>query len=286
MSLWSSSLIPELAQRRCIVFLGAGASAACKDPSGNRPPDWEALLKDALQFVKTAPDKAVAQDLINKKEYLDAAEVIFSNVDPPEARNYFRDKLMLPNYQPSQIHELILEIDPKIVITTNYDQIYDKFCQKGGAKSGYSIVRHHDNNILEEIRSTARLVIKAHGCVTQSTQIVLSRSQYFMARKNHPGFYSVLDSLFLTNTLLFIGCGLRDPDIQMVLENVNIAVPCTHPHYALMSSGSPPAISAAIQRAHNIKIVEYDNSTGDHAKAIEALKELRDAVIAYRMTYP
>src|SRR5262249_19570379 len=153
------------------------------------------------------------------------AEVIFSNIVQPEIRDYLRRTFVHPGFQPTKIHEYILELDPKVVVTTNYDQIYDNFCKQGQATEGYSVLRYHDENILDEIRSTARVIIKAHGCLSDTTKIVLTRSQYFKAKQSYPSLYSILDSLFLVNTVLFVGCGLTDPDIQLVLENTNIAVP-------------------------------------------------------------
>ncbi|WP_185096809.1 SIR2 family protein [Chitinophaga barathri] len=97
-----------------------------------------------------------------------------------------------------------------------------------------------------------------------------------------PSFYSLLDSLFLVNTILFIGCGLSDPDIQLVLENSNIAVPSAHPHYSIMPAGMHNALNKAIKSSYNIKILEYENDNGDHASLLASLNELKDLVSAIR----
>lgn len=54
-------------------------------------------------------------------------------------------------------------------------------------------------------------------------KIVLTKSVYFKEKQVFSNFYKVLDSLFLTNTLFFVGCNLSDPDIQLILENVTIS---------------------------------------------------------------
>jgi hypothetical protein len=137
---------------------------------------------------------------------------------------------------------------------------------------------------VENIRSRIRLVIKAHGCVTDPTKVVLSRSSYFAANRDYPGFSAVLDALFLTHTLLFIGCGLSDPDIQLVLENANISAPSAHPHYALVEKARHPSIKSAIKRTHNIELLEYPR--GNHDVARTAVEGLRDKVISFRSTAP
>lgn len=284
---WPDSLVAEIAERRCIVFLGAGASAASVDPAtGSRPPSWKQLLLDALATVRDPTIPALANDLIAKEQYLDAAEIIFSRIEAADARNFFRTRFYTPHYEKSEIHEIILELDPKIVITTNYDEIYDSYCASGAARDGYSVRRYYDDSALDEIRSTARLVLKAHGCITDTSKMVLTRSQYFHARARHPGFFAILDSLFLVNTLLFIGYGLSDPDISLVLESAQLSVPSRHPHYALMPAGKHAAITKSIRDTYNVRLLEYDNAAGDHAHGLAALRELRDLVNSYRATYP
>lgn len=283
---WPNSLIAEIAERRCIIFLGAGASAACVDPAtGTRPPGWLKLLEDAMALVGDAAIPPLARELLAKEQYLDAAELIFSRIEAAEARNFFRTRFDIPNYAKSEIHEIVLDLDPKILITTNYDQIYDDYCASGAARDGYTVRKYYDDSVLDEIRSTARLVIKAHGCITDTSKMVLTRSQYFHARSNYPGFFSILDSLFLVNTLLFIGYSLSDPDIGLVLETAQLSVPSRHPHYALVTSGRHAAISQAIRNTYNVKLLEYDAPGNDHSQGVAALKELRDLVQSYRSTY-
>ncbi len=282
---WPDPLVAELAERRCILFLGAGASAASSDSDGNRPPTWTRLLEEACDLVSDTAVVDLAQQLIQKEQMLDAAEVVFSRIEAAEIRTFLRERLLVPQYQPSTIHQVALDLDPKVLITTNYDRIYDEFCTQGSARDGYSIRNYYDANVLDEIRSTARVVIKAHGCITDTNRIVLTRSQYFQARAENRGFYEILDSLFLVNTLLFVGYSVADPDIQLVLENAHIHFPSRHPHYALVPEGRHEALRESMRRTYNLRLLEYDAPEGDHAEGLRCLEELRDNVLSYRSTY-
>lgn len=278
---WPAALVTELAERRCIIFMGAGASMGSVADDGTRhPPDWGAFLKQAATLIPTEPDRKQALALINKYQFLDAAEIIIDNSNPADFTDYLRNTFIRPRFAPSELHKVILDIDPKIVITTNYDEIYDHYCISGHAESGYNICRYYDRFAVENIRSRIRLVLKAHGCVSDPTKIVLSRSSYYKAKRDHPGFYDLLDALFLTHTLLFIGASLTDPDIQLVLENVNISVPSEHPHYALVEKTRHESIKAAIKKTHNVELIEYPRKK--HHLAVEAMEDLRDKVIAQR----
>lgn len=284
--LWPKSLIPEIASRRCVLFFGAGTSAGCQNNSGQRPPNWGRFLQETNdKFVTTAEDKDLVNNLIASNLLLDAAEIIFSHVDPPDAGQHYRETFLTPDYKPHRLHEIIKDLDSKIVITTNYDQIYERQCEPQNVEQGYIIRNYYDENILDEVRSPTRLIIKAHGCVTSPQKIILTRSQYFEAKNKFSNFYNLLDSLFLTHTVLFIGCGLTDPDIQLVLENTNIAVPSVHPHYAIVQKERHPAIVKSIKKSYNIKLIEYENHDGSHSNLVKMLEELLNDVQAYRTTY-
>lgn len=282
---WPDALVSELAERRCVVFTGAGVSMGSISEDGTRhPPSWQSFLEGALALVHDPKDRRHAKTLVNKGQFLDAAEVIADRSNQADFGNYLRETFVLPHYAASELHKIILEIDPKIVITTNYDEIYDQYCKSGHADSGYNICRYYESFAVENIRSRIRLVIKAHGCVSDPTKVVLSRSSYFSAKRDFPGFYEILDALFLTNTLLFVGCGLSDPDIQLILENANISAPSAHPHYALVEKTRHPSIKSAIKKTHNIELIEYRR--GMHSDAVDAMAVLRDRIIAFRSTVP
>jgi len=261
--------------------MGAGVSMGSLSADGTQhPPGWRDFLIGALPSVTKAVDRSYAKGLIEANQFLDAAEIITECSDRADFDQYLRRTFIQPRFAASETHKIILEMDPKIVVTTNYDQIYDHYCNSGIAQSGYNIAKYSDKFVVENIRSRVRLIIKAHGCVSDPQKIVLSRSSYYKARRDYPGFYDLLDALFLTNTLLFLGCSLSDPDIQLVLENVNISAPSSHPHYALVEKASHRSIKAAIKTTHNIELVEY--RMGHHDLATTALLTLKNKVIAAR----
>ncbi len=211
---------------------------------------------------------------------MDAAEILRANIPAPEFGLFIDETFREPHFLASEIHQIVQELDPKIVLTTNYDDIYDRLCTHGEAEHAYAVCRYYEDRAVNAIRSRARVIFKAHGCLSDPTRIVLSRADYFDARRSYQPFYEVLDALFLTHTLLFVGCGLNDPDIQLVLENVNISAPSEHPHYALVPSGRNPAIKAAIRRTYNLELLEYPAE--NHASVVAALRDLQQQVDAHR----
>lgn len=277
---WPTSLVDELAAKRAIVFIGAGISSSAQAPDGTRPPTWKALLLDAKDvFIADPEEKAYIDQLINKDLLLDAAEVIFDSVGQPDRRTYFTGKFAVPNFNPSEFHKVIQDINAKTVITTNYDQIYEVQCGALRAGKGYAVRTYVDSNMLNDIRSKDNLIVKAHGCINKTESIVLTRSDYFKIKRDNSYFYHILDSLLMINTVVFIGCSMNDPDIQLILENTNIAAYSDHPHYALLPKGRHRALVNAMERTYNIKTLEYDHADGDdHIQLLESLKDLSEQV--------
>ena len=266
--------------------MGAGATAPCISAMDGttKPPTWKAFLGQLKRLMPTGSPTTLVDDLIQKDKYLDAAEVIVNALPVADFSQAIRNTFVQPKFGHSPMHEAILKIDPKVVVTTNYDDIYDSYCRSGLAVNGYNVCRYYDAHLVADLRSPVRLVVKAHGCVADPTQIVLTRSQYFKERQKHPGFYRVLDALFLTNTILFVGYSLSDPDIQLVLENVNIAAQSAHPHYALIADDIHIDIERAAAKAYNIHFLRFPS--GDYTEAQRALKQLSDDVTQFRTTNP
>jgi hypothetical protein len=279
--IWPEALVSELAERRCIIFMGAGASMGSLALDGLRkPPGWRALLEGLLPRIPNNKDKALVSRLLKKQRFLDAAEIIRDACNAADFTQYLETTFTEPHFQPSEYHKVIRDIDPKIVMTTNYDQIYDQYCIGGAAAAGYKVSRYHDPTLVQNLRSRQSLVVKAHGCLSQPENIILSRSSYYRAKRDYSGFYSVLDALFLTQTILFVGCSLTDPDIQLVLENANISASSSHPHYALVENVGHYSTRKAIKEMHNIELLEYKPNRYD--LAVAGLVDLKDQVLTKR----
>jgi len=276
---WPNSLCEELAARRAIIFIGTGISSGSTNSKNERPPEWKKLLKKAADKFNIASDElTLVSELIDKGLLLDAAEIIFDRANPADKRALFDECFAQPKFQPCSYHELIQKINPKILITTNYDQLYENQCGALLAGNGYTVKKYTDKTILNDIRSKDNLIIKAHGCITEKENLILTRSDYFRIKQENGDFYKVLDSLLTVSTVLFLGCSMTDPDIQLILENTNIAAKSDHPHYAVMAKGQHEALNNAMKKSYNIEILEYENKDGKHTELVNGLDSLADKV--------
>lgn len=284
MDVWPNSIVQEVAERRAIFVLGAGVSIGCADKKGVTPPSWKDLLEELIHCCKDPKDQRYASSLIRQNKYLDAAEVIEISIPRSELSSVLTKRLKKPKFQPSKIHNAIIEMDPKVVVTTNYDMIYENACQAQQAENGHVVGKYYGDQTLNNLRSSQRCVLKMHGCISEAAKVVLSKTSYFNARRENPGFYKVLDALFLVNTIIFIGCSMDDPDLQILLENTQIGTPSEHSHFAIMEKVYHSAQRKILKTNYNIELLEYPKNK--HERVTEMIIDLKNRVDSWRQIYP
>lgn len=274
---WHDSLVRELADRRVLLFIGAGLSKAALPAM----PTWGELLGGLSKKLAKKTDQRLVLQLIKQNSLLDAAQIISDGVVKADINSKLRE-IFQPNATPhNDLYKKILSLDLKTIVTTNYDEFLEKnFDHYSGGNAAYSVCRYTSTDLLEHLRSPSRLVVKVHGCITEPGKVVLDRSSYFKARQQNRGFFDVLSALFTVNTVLFLGYSLGDPDMQIILENIHSSSESSHGHYSLLPKQKHRSLVAAMKQSYNINCIEYPD--GAHSKVPEYLGELSEAVAADR----
>lgn len=270
---WPNDLVSDIARRTCVLYIGAGVSANSSSAKGISPPTWEAFLRSCLTKINKA-DCAYIEQLLSQKDLLSACEVIIDKIGTAEFNNVAQDAFRRPGCKLASIHETIYNLDARLVITPNVDKIYEQYAQ--ATSCGTIVVKKQtEHDISNFIRSTDRVILKAHGSIDAPNEMIFSKYQYNEARYKYSGFYKLLDSLALTHTYVFIGCGLNDPDIRLTLENYNFGFPGCKPHYFVAAdTAMNPDLEQSLLKNCNLKVIKYDNSDGKHEKLLPALNDL------------
>lgn len=271
------SLIEELASRRCVIFLGSGASATAKDQDGKSPLTWEDFVKGIKSTMGRSKTETIEfiDNEIKKGNYLLALQAIY---DETKKADYIRflEKEFKHGYEPSALHKSIQRIDSKVVITTNFDKIYESLCT--GAE--YTTLNYDDTkSIVHELKSPRNLIIKAHGTIDKPDDIIFTSSQYYDSQEQYPEFYNLLSALFLTNTVVFIGYSLSDPDINLVLQFLHKTATESSPHYLIMKTGTSKHLKDHWRKVYNVEVIEYGEEYDD---LLPAMAFLADSVESYR----
>lgn len=275
MNRWPTHLIKEIAERRCIFFLGSGVSASAKDLKGNHPKTWGDLLSAAVNLIGQQDHKTFVNELIETGHYLLALQCIYDHSDKGDYLNFLRNEYLTPRFEPSDVHNYIVDIDPKIVITTNFDVLYEQAC----GPYGYITINYYDNNLIDSLRSDDRIIIKAHGTISNPNRMIFTKREYFNAKRDYSEFYTILSALFITNTIIFIGCSLDDPDISLLLESVYNITRESKPHYILTKEDINENIERDWKNSYNISVLRYGS---EYSCLTSKISLLKDQVLSYR----
>jgi hypothetical protein len=186
-------LAMALISRTCIPFIGAGVSKKSGLPTGG-----EFLKKNKVGALSWKYGTQVLDSKVNyKNNWLKT----------------FGNKKLKPN----ELHELLAHLDARYYISTNYDTLFeDAFKAINKTTDLFTI---NSEKQVEESFSKNNIVIKLHGDVDNQELLVMTAPEYH-DRIKHPKYVDKLvELLFLTHTILFIGCSLEDDNILSMLYN-------------------------------------------------------------------
>jgi len=276
---WSQELIEIIARRRCVVMSGAGVSKNSISDSGKRPSTWEEFLNDCA--LATA-DNASIISLIQNKDYLTACEVIKNKITSDIFIDKVQKEYQRAGYRPADIHKHIYNLDVSIVASPNFDVIYETHASN--ISGGSVIVKNHTSDDIANYLNggETRLILKTHGTANEPQHIIFTRHDYAEARIKYTLFYEILKSLALTHTFLFLGCGIDDPDIRTLFEDIQFAHGRIPYHYMTTPEGEVhDDVLQIVSRSMRIKFMKYSPDNG-HKELTDSLEDLVQKVEDYR----
>ena len=276
--IWPDNLVEEIAYRRCLIFLGSGISATAKNEKGESPDTWGEFLDKIKSKMKNPSegDKEFVNDMLQKQNYLLALQAIADLCDAGEYSNYLKNQYLRGKYKHSRVHELIKDLDSKIVVTTNFDRLYENLCHE----PEYVIFDYtNTRSIIGSIKAPENIIIKAHGSIDDTEKLIFTAKQYYQAQEKYPEFYHLLTALFLTHTVVFLGYSLNDPDINLLLQFLHNTANSSCPHYLVDREGNKPQLIKHWKDTYNVSLLEYGT---DYNNLERSLEELRDEVFQLR----
>jgi hypothetical protein len=164
-------------------------------------------------------------------------------------------------------------------MTTNFDKLYENRANQ--LQDNTVIVKnYYDKDVADVFRRQDRVVLKIHGTIDVPDQTIFTRSQYAVARRDYGHFYELLRGLFVTHTFVFLGASMRDPDMQLLLEDHAYRFAGARPHYIVMPENSARAGTLRVlEETMNLKALLYDpaNNHRSLADSVAALVPLVEA---------
>jgi hypothetical protein len=269
---WPVSLIDDLARRRAAVFMGAGVSSRSRGAGDARPPLWKEFLERALERCDGA--KTHIRRALRENDLLTSCELIRNRLDE-DWIPVLRTNFVQPRYQANELHDGIYRLDLRLVITPNFDKIYDGLSSRE-SENTVIVKNYYDSDVGNIRRDNSRIVLKVHGTIDEPGRMIFTRKEYAFARVQYAAFYRVLEAVVLTHTFLFMGCSLRDPDLQLLLENQAFTFPQSKPHYIAMP-GTHDEVAELMRQNMNLKVLGY-SPRDEHRELMDSVQALLERV--------
>ena len=278
---WPNDLVVDIARRRSVLFLGAGVSKNSTNQQGERPMDWVEFLTHLASLIENAATAAVVRKCISGGDLLTACEIARRALGSDRFKTELLRAFSEKRFRYAAIHKDLVEIDSRIVLTTNFDKLYDTAANT--ILHGDVIVKSYtDPEIADLVRRQNRCIIKVHGTIDAAGDAVLTRKDYAVARSAYTHFYRVIDALFMTHTFVFLGASMRDPDMALIMEDNAIRHRGTRPHYVVMPEDATSAAEVdVLEESLNVKAIKY-NPANNHQELVDGIGDLKTQVAGVR----
>jgi hypothetical protein len=278
---WPEDLVRDVAARRSVLFLGAGVSRNAVNAQGVHPREWAEFLTHLASLVPDLVQRADVTQCIDNGDLLTACELARKYLSASIFKTEMLKEFSGNGYRPAKIHDDLSLVDSRLVMTTNFDKLYENRANQ--LQDNTVIVKnYYDKDVADVFRRQDRIVLKVHGTIDASDLTIFTRSQYALARRDYGHFYQLLRGLFITHTFVFLGASMRDPDMQLLLEDHAYRFEGARPHYMVMPENSARAgILRVLEETMNLKVLLYD-PVNNHQSLADSVAALVPKVEAAR----
>ena len=199
----------EIAERlysgHAAVMIGSGFSknAIRQSPSTPEFPNWSELgdrLYEKLHGKK--PDTTTTYLSIPK-----LAHELEATIGRPALDQLLRDAIPDLDYEPSPLHEKLLDLRWTDVFTTNYDTLLER-ASRSVTSQRYVVVVNDDDLVYSE----RPRIIKLHGSFPSDRPYVITDEDYRRYPIDFAPFVNTVRQALLENTLCLIGFSADDPN--------------------------------------------------------------------------
>ena len=185
---------------RLAIFIGAGVSKNSETKS-LKIPTWNDIISDLKKEL----------ELTDETDFLKIAQLYYLEFNEhsylKKLRDYFPN-----NINPSPIHKQIFELNPQVIITTNWDNILEKTIEDNAYI--YDVIKCDEDLVKSTLQ---KKVIKMHGDFNNHN-IVFKEDDYLNYHYNFPVIENYVKSIISTHTILFLGYSYNDINFKQIMK--------------------------------------------------------------------
>jgi NAD-dependent SIR2 family protein deacetylase len=289
-----------LMKEKLCIFAGSGVSV--DDPSGL--PTWEGFIdvyknickdlcesSDFHDFDKIIDDvdNYRGRDIIGTatalKDIITKLAKLAKKKD--KVRNLYNIKLadLFANKKCNDYHIAIAGTNYKYILTTNYDDLLYRASLNNNYKDMSDRCYSYKNigKISSVIYNKDPAIIHMHGMypnIFLEDFIIFTKEDYKRIKDKNPGFRTLMNSIFMNYSILFVGYGSSDPHLEDIIEDLNMTLnwqntgsdyvlPC---YYLLTLRKNASPIFDHIKNKNRTKVIPVDQFT-DMLTLLKKLQE-------------
>lgn len=253
----------QAADRRLVLFIGAGVSIAAGLPGWSRL--LERLAQEAnlgsedLEGLNRLDQARVIRDVLGKN----FAATMSATFDGATER--------------SLAHQMLASLPVTEAATTNYDTLFEAAWRDCGTEVA---VLPRKGAVLSE----PRWLLKLHGTIEEPEALALTRDDYMRMDREGSALAGVVQALLITRRMLFVGYSLDDDRFHQIAHDARVAVgsreqrPDSNPFgTALLPEGK-----RSVERLWEgeIDIIGFGGQRGDDPAASRRIEIFLDCVLA------
>lgn len=233
------------------IFVGAGISKT-SDTKSFKLPLWSDLIE---KFKKEL-------NVLSETDYLKIAQLYYLAFG--EFAYYKKIKKYFPDYiTPSNIHKLIFEINPHIIITTNWDNILERAIEENAYI--YDLVCSDKDLVKSTLQNK---LIKMHGDF-KNHNIVFKEDDYINYQHNFPLIENYVKSILSTHTVLFLGYSYSDMDLKQIVKWIQNHSSVRPPMYLIACENNPNQIKYLENHGITTIVIEDINDKIDKENGVD-----------------
>lgn len=264
MKSFPQDLIDAFNSDEVIGIVGSGPSVAVGFPS------WDRLLELMIaecekQLVGFKQAKEL-RNLLKRGHLLEVADECSRLLEGQLYRDLFQRVFRREDVQLGKLHGLIAKLPFSALLTTNYDNLLERAYVQQPREDAYPLVFTRRNAAQLPRLATERrfFLFKVHGDADDVESLVLSKRDYRDIIHSSEVYRTALSQILATHTALFIGYGLRDYDLNLVLgEQAALFKAYGRRHYAFLAEPGT-VLPRSFLEHYNITVLPYRRGKGHH----------------------
>jgi hypothetical protein len=262
-----------VAADKLVIVTGAGVSVKVPRKKGGTIPSWGNLIgsiksayvaklnklnkNEKTLLSKLTPDACLGE--VHGDALIEASEIIERAVGKEDFAKFVAEETTEEVNKRGDYHDIIATLDPRAIITFNYDKCHENGYQ--GAGKPFNKVVYSDERSLREMLKAGfekpTMILKAHGCVSEPSSLVLTSSSYLRIINEFRAYRAAIQHILSRFTILVVGFALRDRDFDQILLTIERDYGSSVQDHIVIMKTEPESTDPDKEKERKIQVADF-----------------------------